>query len=253
MDLFSVLDVDLDLFTFMDAIEVAALRALCKTAQKVFAELPEHVFDFTFSAIIPRLPKFTCDKELLWVIHRLRERTGLVQRRPCPDLHRRALSSRWRRMGIDPSQLCRMMHRRSLLESLVRAFWFHKDVQALLATAIRLDSTSLLRRLAAEAPGDYLSDDDNPNNDGTANFMYNVWVSMEEDHFQEHGPWEPLGRDDATWGIAVDMDLFFGKVHFVLWKYMAAVRKRQQRDFKGFCRNCDLLSSGLICDARCPR
>jgi hypothetical protein len=49
--------------------------------------------------------------------------------------------------------------------------------------------------------------------------MYNVWVVMEEEHCQEHGQWEPLGRDDAIAGS----DLFFGTLHYVLWKYMAAV------------------------------
>jgi hypothetical protein len=143
-----------------------------------------------------------------------------------------------------------MYGRRALLERLVRAFWNHGHVQALLETVIRLDSPSLLRRVAAEAPGDYLSEDDDPNNDGTANFMYKAWVAMEEDHFQNDGLWEPLGREYAT---VVDSSLFFGKVHFVLWKYMAAVRKRQHRNFNGYCRNCDFITPGLICDFRCPR
>jgi hypothetical protein len=241
---------DLDVLSFIDAIEVAALRALCKATQHSVACAPEHAFEFTFAPIIPLLLKFDSYKKLEWVILRLRKDNILVQDKPCPARHLRALHGRWVRMDIDPSRVSRMMHRRCLLAGLVRAFWNHAHVQSLLATAIRLDSTSLLRRVAVEAPGEYLSDDDDPNNDGTANFMYNTWVAMEEDHFQEDGVWEPLGRDQAT---AVDSPLFFGKVHFFLWKYMAAVRKRQQRDFNGYCRHCDFFIAGLICDARCPR
>jgi hypothetical protein len=76
-----------------------------------------------------------------------------------------------------------MMLRRDVLESLIWAFWNHPDVQALLAMAIRLDSASLLRRLAAEAPGEY--DFYDPYNDGKDNFMYKVWVAIEETQFQE--------------------------------------------------------------------
>jgi hypothetical protein len=241
-----------DLLSFMGAIEIAVLRALCKTTNNFVAGAPEHAFDFTFSPIIPLLPKFDSYQQLEWVIHRLGEDYSLVQRRPCPKRHLRALYTRWRRVGMDPSGFQNSyVMRRCLLLRLIRAFWNHAHVQALLALAIRFDSSSLLRRVAAEAPGEYLSDDDDdgPNN-GVANFMYNVWVKIEEDHFQEHGPWEPLGRDDV---IAFDSDLFFGRLHFVLWKYMAAVRKRQQRDFNGYCRHCDFIVPGVICDPRCPR
>jgi hypothetical protein len=232
----------------MGAIGVAALRVMCKTAHDLVADAPEHAFNFTFSPIIPLLPKFDRYQELQWVILRLREGNSLVQDRPCPERHLRELNIRLRRGGIDPSQQSRMMRRR-LLVRLTRAFRVHPHVKALLAVVIRLDSTSLLRRLAAEAPGEYLSDDDNPNNDGTANFMYYVWIYIEEGHFIEHGQWEPVGRDDAIAGS----DLFFSRLHFVLWKYMAAVRKRQQRHFHGYCRHCDFIMPGLICDARCPR
>ena len=65
-----------------------------------------------------------------------------------------------------------------------------------------------------------------------------------------NGPREPPGRDDAT---EVDSPLFFGRMHFVLWKYMPGFRKRQQRDFNGYCRHCDFMMPGVICDASCPR
>ena len=100
-----------------------------------------------------------------------------------------------------------------------------------------------------EAPGDSVVDGDS-NSDGRANFMYKVWVQIEEDHFQKHGPWKPPGRDEAT---APDSDLFFSVVHFILWKYMAGVREQQQRGFNGYCRYCDFIIPGVICDARCPR
>jgi hypothetical protein len=249
MDLCWLLKQDLDLLCLMGATEVAALRALCKTAQDLVADAPEDAFEFTFSPIIPLLPKFDRYQDLDWVILRMGETNNLVQDRPCPERHLRALHNRWRRMGIDPSQPgLSMIRRRVLLMSLTRAFRSHPHVKALLAAAIRLDSATLLRRLAAEAPGEYLSDDDNPNNDGVANFMYHVWVKIEEDHLSRHGQWEPDGRDDAIAGS----DLFFGALHFVLWKFMAAVRKRQQRHFNGYCRHCDFVMPGLICDARCP-
>jgi hypothetical protein len=257
MNLTLLLEMDLDFLSFIDAIEVAALRALCKATQQLVADAPEHAFEFTFAPIIPLLLKFDGYKELNWVILRLCPTSPdyLVQVEPrlCPARQLRALHNHWRRMGIDPSRVSRTMQRRSLLVRLVHAFWNHAHVQSLLATAIRLDSTSLLRRVAAEAPGECLSDDGDPNTDGTANFMYNAWVAIEEDNFDEEGAdgvWAPLGRDDATAG---NSPLFFGAVHFVLWKYMAAVRKRQQRDFNGYCRHCDFCISGLICDARCPR
>ena len=249
MDLFWLLEQDLDLLCFLGAIGVAALRALCRTAHNLVTDAPEHEFDFTFPPIIPLLPKFDRYQELEWVILRLGENNNLVQDLPCPERHLRALNNRWRRVGIDPSQQSRMIRSRCLLVGLIRAFRRHPHVEALLAVAIRLDSASLLRRLAAEAPGEYLSDDDNPNNDGAANFMYYVWVKIEEDHLIKHGQWEPDGRDDAIAGS----NLFFGTLHFVLWKYMAAVRKRQQRNFNGYCRHCDFIMPGLICDARCPR
>ena len=235
----------------MDAVEVAALRALCRSTQKSIADTPEHSFEFTFSPIIPLLPKFDRYQELHWVIDRLRD-DYLVQRPPCPARFRRQLHRRWRYLYPDTTHHhpmgCRLF-RRTLLERLVKAFWCHVDVQALLSTAIKLDSGSLLRRLIVEAPGDSLSDGD-PNTNGRANFMYKVWVKIEEDHFQEHGRWEPLGRSDAT---SPDSDLFFSVVHFILWKYMAGVRKQQQRGFNGYCRYCNFIIPGVICDARCPR
>ena len=217
MDFLWFLELDPDLLIcFMGAIEVAALRALCKTTQQLVADAPEEAFDFSFSSIIPLLPRFDRYQELQWVILRLAEDNSLVQRKPSTSRHRRVLYRRWRRWaivhGIVPDRHSRMMLRRDVLDSLIWAFWNHPDVQALLALAIRLDSASLLRRLAAEAPSEY--DFCDSYNDGTANFMYEVWVAIEETQFQEHGPWEPPGRDDAT---EVD-PLFFGTIHFVLWK-----------------------------------
>jgi hypothetical protein len=249
MNLLWLLEQDLDLLCFMDATEVAALRALCKIAHDLVADAPEDAFDFTFSPIIPLLPKFDRYQELEWVILRLGENINLVQKRPSPQRHLRVLNSGWRYIGLDLTPETRMLHRRSLLQDLIRAFWIHPHVNALLALAIRLDSASLLRRLAAEAPGDYFSDDDNPNNNGTANFFYQVWVLIEEDHHRIHGQWEPTGRDDAI----VGSDLFFSTLHFVLWTYMSGVRKRQRRNFNGYCRHYDFVMPGLICDARCPR
>ena len=249
MDLLWLLEEDPDFLSFMGAVEAAALRTLCKTTQALVEGAPEHAFEFTFAVVIPLLPNFGSYQELEWVILRLRENNSLVQLKPSPAIHRRALYRRWRSVGIDPARQHRIVHRRALLESLIRAFWCQPDVEALLAVAIRLKSTSLLRRLAVEAPGEYL-DDDGPNNDGTANFLYKVWVKIEQDHFQEHGRWEPLGRDEAT---LVSKDLFFGSVHFMLWKYMAGVRKQQQRVFKGYCHHCDFIVPGVISDARCPR
>ena len=247
VDLCCVLE--LDLCSFLDVIEVAAIRTLCKAARKSVEDEDEESFNFTIPLPDLHLPLFQCESHLRWVIDRQRDDCLLIRGIPCPSVHRRAQHKRWRSVGIDPSWIHVTIRRRYLLNVLSRAFWYHDDVQATLTAAIRLDSAGLLRRLAVKAPGVCLSDD-NPNTDGPANFLHNVWVFIEEAHFREHGPWEPLGRDIA---LVVDSDLFFSRLHFVLWKYMAAVRKRQQRDFKGYCDNCDDLFLGVTRVTTCDQ
>jgi hypothetical protein len=44
MNLTLLLEMDLDFLSFIDAIEVAALRALCKATQQLVADAPEHAF-----------------------------------------------------------------------------------------------------------------------------------------------------------------------------------------------------------------
>jgi hypothetical protein len=260
------------LCSFLDSAEVAAIRTVSKAVRSFVETEPANSFQFTFGVRL-HLPLFLQESHLLWFINRQRGDALLG------EFNASSQYENWRRIGcldqpqdfwyypdvqdnpdVQVLQPAAPRFPRSL--ELTRGFWYHPDVQALRTAAIRLDSVSLLLRIAAKAPGvcgvewngdgtsqtplEYFKD---PNSDGTAQFMHNTWIFIEQAHFLKDGPWEPGGRQDALdqsnevfcriGGLAhwfcQSNELFYSTVHRVLWEYMAALRKRQKRHFRGYC------------------
>jgi hypothetical protein len=128
------------LFCYIGAIEVAAVRGLCKTALEAIEKEPEESFKFACSPVIARLHKFTRVEHLLWVVRRLE----------C-DVSRSLAFARPRcllqgTIGLHPRfkpTMVQQGHR------LVRTFLFHPDVQALL---VRLDCYNLMRCVPSTWP-----------------------------------------------------------------------------------------------------
>ena len=197
----------LDLFCFLDAVTVAAIRTVCEAAHSIVEDEPRDSFKFTCS-MLPYLHYFHSESHFLWVVNRRQKDVYLVSRVPFTYMQ-----------NMD------IVH--------FRAFWSNPEVCALRTAALRLDSPCLLRLIAAEALGPKY-----PRRcfgglaltNGPAEFMCNCWIAVEQAHFNEHGHWRPLGREDA---LEHSSDLFYSKVHFSLWKYIARLRSRQHRDFRG--------------------
>ena len=222
-------------YGFLGAIEVAAIRSLCKTAMNSVEYEPEGSFNFTLTPVVPLLSKFTLEAHLLWVVDRMNYdefENGLVNRtrivwREVVNQHYRPRVP-WRCMGnhlqaIHAQSPGRVLIHRNL-EILVRAFWFHPVVQDLRATAFRLDSIKLLMHIAREAPGPCYLQLENRGliqSDGYSNFLYNCWVFIEEAWQKEHGPW----TSQFSFPRRV------GKVQLMLWTFMKDVR---HLNFRGY-------------------
>ena len=239
-DIISVLE--LDLCSFLDAVEVAALRSSCKTVHAFVEKEPEEAFNFTLPAPC-HFKFFQQEADLLWFILRRREDVHLVEH----------AGVEWE--GIANTKGFWNQTRRHLAV-LVRGFWNHPDVRALRRAAVRLDSPSLMRRLAVEAPGELLQFSDAPpssglfngNTDGPSEFLHNCWIKYERALFRERDHWKPLGRDEA---LKHDSKIFHSKVHFMLWKTMSAVRSAQGREFFGYCNLCTPLFQLVVESSSC--
>jgi hypothetical protein len=218
------------LFGYLGALEVAVIRSLCKSVSLSVTNEPEDSFNFTFAPVMHLLPKFEREGHLLWVVQRMHYEECLLQYPASPSSGTYVPRKRWRNMGIHPRYRPTAEHSYRQLERLVRGFWLHPNVQVLRAAAIRLDSSSLLRRVAKEAPG--LSYSGVSYADGESNFLYNCWIFIEETWQKEHGPWKPLMTD----GSSAIGKVFFSKVHSVLWTYMKQVREGDglEEAFNGF-------------------
>ena len=141
------------IFGFLGAVEVAALRSLCKSAALAVTCEGEESFNFTFPPVRRLLPKFTREAELLWVVERMAFGECLLQKPVTLETKTRLRRSHWRNMGLALRYRPTGIYKHRELARLVRAFWWNPEVMELRATALRLDSISLLRRVAKEAPG----------------------------------------------------------------------------------------------------
>jgi hypothetical protein len=223
MDLILLLEMDLDMLSHMGAIEVAALCSLCKATQRFVTDAPVHAFEFTFAPVLQRLSKFMQGEHLLWVVHRLGYDECLVQGTHTPTPHRiPCYGAQSNGDQLHPLFKPIMAQRQFAVERDIRAFWFHPHVQALRTAAIRLDCCGLMRRVAKEANKVF--------SDGEAYFLYNFWVFIEDAQLEESGPWEPLRADNTS---AVG-ELFFSKLHFVLWTNMKIIRQGERWSFTGY-------------------
>ena len=225
------------------------LRTVCKTVHDAVEEEDEENFAFTFSPIIPYLPKFTQGEHLLWVVRRLGSLDRLVRASPIPERSHAGTGRPWRHMGVQATLNRTMVLRHRELEQLVRTFWFNQDVRALRTAAIRLDSFGLLRRLSYEAPGGYCSQDEpgTVNRDGMNNFLFNCWVFIEESQM-EVARWKPLRLDKAFPGG----EYYFSKLQYYLHLFMEAVHHGEEKGFRGYFHQQEV-SMKCLCVPRCPR
>jgi hypothetical protein len=225
---------------YLGAIEVAVLRTVCKTVHNNIDEEDEKYFAFKFAPIIHLLAKFTRAEHLLWVVRRLGEKEHLVQPPFNVSDGRVPGTDTWRHLGLRGSILPHMRARHRQLERLVRAFWFHPSVRALLATAIRLDSSTIIRYLSVEAPSSDCPDHtssvcpDNTNQLGPHNFLYNCWVHIEESQMNI-ALWKPLHMDP----LFPAGEHYFSKLHFFLCTFMEQIRGAHEIDFQGYFPECE--------------
>jgi hypothetical protein len=215
------------LFCFLDPIEAAAIRTLCKSVHTAVEEEPENSFNFTFAPVLHRLPKFTKGEHLLWVVNRLGYNEYLVQGTHTPTPHQLPCHGAlpWIADTLHPSFKAYMAQRNRVVDRDIRAFWYHPHVQALRTAAIRLDCCGLMRRVAKEANKAF--------SDGEAYFLYNFWVFIEDARLEEHGPQEPLRANNTS---AVEPH-FYSKLHTVLWTNMKIIRRGEGGGFTGYKRS----------------
>ena len=225
----------LELCPFLDAVAVATIRTVCQAAHSIVEQAPHASFNFAVP-LRRHLDLFERESDLLWVLDRLRKGVYLVDRERLPRDAPRSRCSKgktftwWYTRTQEGSLLPLDVH--------VRGFWFHPAVGTLHSTALRLDSPSLLWRIAVEAPGGK-----NPlmwlrglkQSNGPDEFMFNCWITFEKAQFERHGHWRPYLRDEM---LEYNSDFFYSKVHFFLWNHMAKLRRNQHRDFRGYCKKC---------------